>query len=69
MIKVKLLRPLDGKSEGETAEYPENDAKRLASRGVVEIVNQAKQAEAPANKAEPAPANKAAAPKRQKKVS
>lgn len=59
MVKVKLLRPLDGRHEGETAEYPKEDAERLAKGGVVEIVK-AKRAPAPANKAAPAPANKAA---------
>lgn len=66
MQKVKLLRPLDGKAEGETVEYPEIDAERLAARGVVEIVK-GKAAEPMANKAEPAPENKASAPRRAKK--
>ena len=66
MFEVKLLRPLDGKSEGDTAEYPEADAKRLEARGIVEIVG--KSAPAPENKMEPAPENKGAA-KRPKKAS
>lgn len=41
MINVKLLRQLDGKPAGDTAEYPEEDAKRLAELGVVEIVGKA----------------------------
>jgi hypothetical protein len=58
MVKVKLLRPLDGKAEGETAEYPEADAKRLDARGVVQIIG-TKADPAPANKARPAaPSNK-----------
>lgn len=40
MIKVKLLRPLDGKSEGETAEYTKLDAERLAKRRLVEVLNE-----------------------------
>lgn len=63
MRTVKLLRPLDGKAEGDTAEYPELDAKRLAEKGVVELVAE-KQAPAPENKAELAPANKALAKKK-----
>jgi len=63
MRKVKLLRPLDGKPEGETAEYPELDAKYLAEKGVVELIEE-KQAPAPENKAEAAPANKSAAKKK-----
>lgn len=59
MIKVKLLRPLDGRAEGEQAEYPKADAERLAAMGVVEIVAK-KQASAPANKAKAPPANKRA---------
>lgn len=52
-IKVKLLRPLDGKAVGETAEYPADDAKRLQGLGAVEIVG---------GKAAPAVANKMATP-------
>lgn len=52
-IKVKLIRPLDGKSIGETAEYPEADAKRLAHLGAVEIVG-GKAAPAVENKMAPA---------------
>ena len=52
MIKVQLLRPLDGLAAGETAEFPEADAKRLEGYGAVKIV---------ATKAEPAPKNKMAA--------
>jgi hypothetical protein len=58
-IKVKLLRPLDGKDVGETAEYPASDAKRLESRGAVEIVGGRKSAPAVENKAAPEPENKA----------
>lgn len=67
MKEVKLLRPLDGKAEGEKATYPDRDAERLKARGAVEILGDAqdeevgeKEAEAPANKAAPAPANKSA---------
>lgn len=59
MIKVKLLRPLDGQPEGGNALYPEADAKRLQARGLVEIVK-TKAEPAPKNKAEPKLANKAA---------
>lgn len=52
-IKVKLLRPLDGRSVGETAEYPDDDAKRLRDLGAVEFVG---------GKAAPAVENKMAAP-------
>ena len=41
MINVKLLRQLDGRPAGETADYPEEDAKRLAADGIVEIVGKA----------------------------
>lgn len=47
MIKVKLLRPLDGVEAGNFVEYPENDAKRLADHGAVEIVTAAKLAKTP----------------------
>lgn len=57
-VKVKLLRPLDGQPEGGNTYYPEADAKRLAERGLVEIVA-VKAEPAPRNKAEPAPSNKA----------
>lgn len=57
-VKVKLLRPLNGREIGETAEYDSADAKRLAARGVVQIVK-AKAAAKPANKMDPAPDNKA----------
>lgn len=56
MIKVRLLRPLDGKSDGEIAEYPEVDAKRLQSMGVVEITSKVEAA--PVNKMIAAPDNK-----------
>lgn len=59
MISVKLLRQLDGKTEGENAEYPEEDAKRLAEAGVVEIIGKAPAA--PETKDETPPANKSAA--------
>ena len=56
MTKVKLLRPLDGRAEGDTAEYPDLDAKRLEQRGAVKIIGKAepasenKMADAPENK-------------------
>ena len=59
MINVKLLRQLDGKPEGETAEYPDEDAKRLAADGIVEIIGKAPAA--PKTKDETPPENKAAA--------
>lgn len=68
MVQVKLLRPLDGRNIGDTADYPEADAKRLAARGTVEIAA-AKSEPAPANKAQPAPVNKSAAPRTKKKAS
>ena len=58
MVEVKLIRPLDGKAEGETADYPENDAHRLEKRGAVKIIGPSKQAAAPENKMEQAPENK-----------
>jgi len=58
MVEVKLIRPLDGKSEGDTADYPENDAKRLEKRGAVKIIGPSKQAAAPENKMEQAHENK-----------
>lgn len=57
-IKVKLLRPLDGKDAGETAEYPERDVARLERRGAVERVG-GKSAPAPQNKMAPPVENKA----------
>lgn len=57
-MKVKLLRPLDGKPIGAFAEYPDADATDLAARGVVELV-QEKAAQPPLNKMAPQPANKA----------
>ena len=69
-IKVKLLRPLDGRPIGSVVEYPDADAKRLEQSGVVEFhVEKAvpeKAAPAPQNKMAPAPLNKAA-PGRSKK--
>lgn len=58
-IKVKLLRPLDGKEVGSVVEYSEADAKRLAGRGAVQIVGE-KAAPEPLNKKAPEVANKAA---------
>ena len=56
MIKVKLLRPLDGRSIGDTPSYPEEDAARLKEMGCVEIIGKV---EAPTeNKMQPAPENK-----------
>lgn len=59
MQKVKLLRPLDGKAEGSTAEFSEADARRLETRGLVVIIKE-KAEPAPENKAERAASNKAA---------
>lgn len=56
MIEVKLLRPLDGRDVGATAEYPHEDAHRLAGMGVVEIIGQA--VEPAENKMAAAPENK-----------
>lgn len=53
-MKVKLLRPLDGKDIGSVVDYPDADAKRLADSGVVEAVSDKSE------KAEPTPENKAA---------
>lgn len=68
-IKVKLLRPLDGKEVGATAEYSDADAKRLEQRGAVEIITEKAQKAAPSpeNKMAPAVQNKAAAPVRGRK--
>lgn len=61
MVKVKLLRPLDGQAIGEEAEYPEADAKRLEERGAVRIIQEKAVAAAPRDKArKAAPANKGA---------
>lgn len=61
MQKVKLLRPLDGRPEGEIAEYPVLDAAHLVELGVVELLDDApSEPEAPASEATP--------PKRQKKA-
>lgn len=60
MVKVKLLRPLDGLIDGSPAEYPDEDAKRLEALGAVEIVGGAKAAPAPSNKKAPEPLNKKA---------
>lgn len=38
MVKVRLLRDLDGKPAGATAEYPKADADRLVRRGAVTLV-------------------------------
>lgn len=57
-IKVKLLRPLDGMPIGSVAEYPGEDAWRLAANGVVSLVEE-KAAPAVANKKAPEPENKA----------
>jgi len=71
MMKVKLKRPLDGKVEGDMATYPKLDAERLEKRGLVEILGdadlEANEDEAPANKQEAEPANKAA-PRPKKKA-
>lgn len=58
-VSIKLLRPLDGYVEGRTYEFDKADADRLVSYGAAEPVAQVKQENAPANKAAPAPANKA----------
>lgn len=60
MQKVTLLRALDGKAEGDEAQYTAADAKRLAERGLVKVVEE-KQEKASENKAERAPANKSKA--------
>ena len=57
-MKVKLLRPLDGKAEGSIVEYPDIDAKALANSGVVELIDE-KAAPAASNKKAPEPENKA----------
>ena len=57
--KVKLLRPLDGREIGSVVEYPDDDAKRLAEGGVVDIVTE-KAAPPAANKKAPVAANKKA---------
>jgi hypothetical protein len=59
MVKVKLLRPLDGVEAGKTVDYPEADAQRLAEYGAVEITGKAAAA-SPQTKMEAAPANKSA---------
>ena len=67
MAKVKLIRPLDGNAIGSTVEYPDEDAKRLAAGGVVEIVGYEKAAPASDNKNAPPVANKAAPAARHRK--
>lgn len=66
-IKVKLLRPLDGKDAGETAVYPERDVQRLERRGAVQRVGGAKAAPAVENKMAPAAQNKTADVQRMKR--
>lgn len=38
MVKVKLLRPLDGGYVGDVVEYTQADAERLSGYGAVEIL-------------------------------
>ncbi len=57
-VKVKLLRPLDGLPIGSEAEYPRDDAQRLADNGVVSLVG-GKAAPVVENKKAPEPENKA----------
>lgn len=64
-IKVKLLRPLDGKEVGAIVEYSDADAKRLEQRGAVQIVG-GKAAPEPQNKKAPEAANKASPAARKK---
>lgn len=70
-LKVRLLKPLNGRLIGSEAEYDEKDAKRLTGLGAVELVHPAratkakpamksKAAPVPANKMETAPINKSA---------
>lgn len=65
-MKVKLLRPLDGKQIGSVVEYPDEDAKRLESSGVVSFYNE-KAAPEPQNKMAPEVQNKAGDIQRTKK--
>lgn len=54
MVKVTLLKPLDGMPIGAEAEFNEQDAAQL------EAMHAVKRAEEPKNKKLPAPKNKAA---------
>lgn len=63
-IKVRLLKPLDGKPIGATASYDAADVKRLEALGAVKRV-ETKAGASPAKKA-PAPSNKMAASPRNK---
>lgn len=67
-MKVKLIRPLDGRPIGSVVDYPDEDAKRLEKSGVVSFFAE-KAAPEPANKMAPAVSNKAAPKSRAKKVS
>lgn len=58
-IKVRLLKPLDGKAIGTTSAFSEADFKKLEAQGAVERVSQ-KAAKKPKNKKAPAPKNKSA---------
>lgn len=58
-VKVRLIKPLDGKPIGATASYDAADVKRLEELGAVMRV-ETKKAPRPANKMADAPKNKGA---------
>ena len=70
-VKVRLLKPLNGREIGSEAEYDQKDVNRLVALGGVELIDAAPSAKAkpakkgkaaavPLNKMEPAPLNKSA---------
>lgn len=56
-VKVKLLRPVDGRKIGAVVQFNKADAERLVARGAAVMVA-AKAAPAPSNKMAEPPANK-----------
>ena len=60
MVKAILLKPLDGRAAGTTAEFSQADFDRLKARHAVKAAPAEKSEPAPSNKMDRAPANKAA---------
>ncbi len=52
-VKVKLLRPLDGRKEGSVASFDAGEAAQLAGFGAVQILGPAKEPRARALRAAP----------------
>lgn len=57
-VKVRLLKPLNGREIGSEVEYDRAHIKRLVGLGAVEVIK-TKAARAPRNKMEKPPLNKA----------